>query len=114
MPLLRITTNKALTDAMQSEANRFFSTTVASLLGKPENYVMIILHVESAMMFAGSDDPLAYLELKSLGLPEEKTADFSSALCAAVSDQFAIPAARIYIEFSSPARHLWGWNGTTF
>ena len=25
-----------------------------------------------------------------------------------------IPPERIYIEFSSPARHMWGWNSRTF
>lgn len=84
------------------------------MLGKPENYVMVILQTNPAMLFAGSDEPLAYLELKSLGLPEDKTADFSSRLCTLVSELLGVAPERTYIEFSSPARHCWGWNHSTF
>ncbi|MEW8510880.1 MAG: hypothetical protein AB2608_08600 [Candidatus Thiodiazotropha sp.] len=31
-----------------------------------------------------------------------------------MEQQLAIPAERVYIEFSSAERHLWGWNATTF
>lgn len=114
MPLLRITTNKSINSDEQQKIVALLSSTVSSILNKPEDYVMVILHCEAAMQFAGSTAPLAYLELKSLGLPEDKTADFSSALCALISDQLGIEPNRTYIEFSSPPRHFWGWNKTTF
>lgn len=114
MPLLRITTNKTFNDSEQQTITRQLSTAVASMLGKPESYVMIIMQVNPAMLFAGSDEPLAYLELKSLGLPDDKTADFSSALCKLLGEQLDIQQNRTYIEFSSPPRHFWGWDGKTF
>jgi hypothetical protein len=66
------------------------------------------------MRFAGSNDPLAYLELKSIGLPTDRTTEFSQTLCDTLSQQLQIPTDRIYIEFSDAERHLWGWNGATF
>ncbi len=114
MPLLRVTTNKPLGETEQQQAVKTLSASVAGLLGKPESYVMVILQVNSAMLFAGSDSPLAYLELKSLGLPEDKTGEFSSALCSLASAQLGVTPDRTYIEFSSPPRHFWGWNSSTF
>jgi hypothetical protein len=66
------------------------------------------------MLFGGDDAPLAYLELKSIGLPEERSNEFSAALCRLMQTQLDIAPERVYIEFSGPARHLWGWNQTTF
>lgn len=114
MPLLRVTTNKSISDAERQEIVGLLSSSVSTVLNKPEDYVMVILQSDASMQFAGSTEPLAFLELKSLGLPEEKTADFSSALCSLVHDNLGIAPDRTYIEFSSPPRHFWGWNETTF
>jgi len=114
MPYLKITTNKPLEKDQEAELSKKASTLVSSLLSKPENYVMVEISSGNTMSFAGSNDPLAYLELKSIGLPGEKTADFSSELCHFISTQLNINTDRIYIEFASAERHLWGWNKDTF
>ncbi len=112
MPLLKISTNRTVenTEAVLQAT----SQAVAAILGKPERYVMVELHTGVPMCLAGSSEPLAYLELKSIGLPEERTAELSAALCRLIDEQLGIPAERIYIEFSDAPRHLWGWNGATF
>lgn len=114
MPLLHITTNQAIESNHASDLIKLASSTVADMLGKPERYVMVSLEHNPHMLFAGSDDPLAYVELKSIGLPGDRTRDFSGALCTLIGQQLKIPTDRIYIEFSDAARHLWGWNGKTF
>ncbi|MCK5919804.1 MAG: hypothetical protein KAG66_02615, partial [Methylococcales bacterium] len=40
--------------------------------------------------------------------------EYSRALCELVENELGIPADRIYIEFSNPERHMWGWNEGTF
>ncbi|MCF7990390.1 MAG: hypothetical protein K9M02_08095 [Thiohalocapsa sp.] len=112
MPTLIIKTNAPLdnADGLLVAASR----TVADLLGKPERYVMVLLEPVPALCFAGQSTPAAYLELKSLGLPEERTAELSATLCGLMAEQLGVPADRIYIEFASPARHLFGFNGATF
>jgi len=112
MPLLSIYTNTDCNDS--DELVRLASKKVAELLGKPESYVMVMLHPRTPMSFAGSNQSCAYLELKSLGLPEDRTPEFSSALCQLLETHLAIPANRTYLEFASPARHLWGWDKRTF
>lgn len=114
MPLLSIETNQSLDQSKIQAFLALASAKTAEILGKPESYVMVKLNSNPEMMFAGNQQPLAYVELKSLGLPEDRTADFSAALCELLSSQLDIPADRIYIEFKNGIRHLWGWNGATF
>lgn len=114
MPLLKIQTNQALSADQQQALIRAASQQVATLLGKPERYVMVSLEHNDGMLFAGSDAPLAYLELKSIGLPTAKTGELSKALCTTIHQALSIDLDRIYIEFADAERTQWGWNGGTF
>ena len=114
MPYLHIRTNSHLESDRQQRLLARCSNTVAEALGKPERYVMVSLEQGQAMLFAGDEAPCAYLELKSIGLPEGRSAEFSATLCGLIHEELGIPQARIYIEFADATRHLWGWNGTTF
>lgn len=114
MPLLKIHTNQSLDQTAQMALLQKASARVAELLGKPERYVMVSLTSSEAMLFAGNDAPLAYLELKSIGLPGDTTPTLSAALCQLIGEQLGIAQERIYIEFSDAERHLWGWDGHTF
>ena len=114
MPYLKISTNIPLDQERETALSVAASTLVSQLLSKPESYILIEISAGNTMLFAGSSDPLAYMELKSIGLPENKTADFSSKLCDLLATQLNINTDRIYIEFASAQRHLWGWNKDTF
>ena len=113
MPLLKIQTNIAIDEAAQQDLLSRASQQVAEALGKPENYVMVMIQPQSPMLFAGDSSPLAYLELKSIGLQESQTAALSAMLCGLLAE-YDIPAARIYIEFADAPRKMWGWNNATF
>jgi len=112
MPYLNIQTNVPVADAAALLGKA--SSLVADMLGKPESYVLVHLDADVPLIFAGSDAPAAYLQLKSLGLAQDKTAGYSLNLCALMAEILAIEASRVYIEFSAPERHMWGWNGATF
>jgi phenylpyruvate tautomerase PptA (4-oxalocrotonate tautomerase family) len=112
MPLLKITTNITIDNA-QAFAERA-SRLTAEILSKPESYVMVKIQSAQTLIFAGKDTPAAYVQLKSLGLPENRTADFSAKICAFIKAELAISSQRIYIEFSSPQAHMWGWDNSTF
>ena len=114
MPYLSIQTNVEIPANEKVEIARRLSQTAAEMLGKPERYVMIALSDATPMLFDGNDAPLAYLQLKSLGLPETQTAEYSRTLCGLINSLLGIAPDRIYIEFSSPPRHMWGWNEKTF
>lgn len=114
MPYLKIQTNQSLDHAQQQQLLGDASQLVASELGKPENYVMVAIEPPVPMSFAGNTEPTAYLELKSIGLPETKTAGLSLALCTLVENATGISKDRVYIEFADAPRAMWGWNGGTF
>jgi len=114
MPYLTIQTNHPVPEQARRQLLSKASALISKQLGKSENYVMVSLEPAMAMLFAGSDAPLAYLELKSIGLPEQQVPALSEALCSLLEQEIDIPKERIYIEFSNVVRHLWGWNGSTF
>jgi phenylpyruvate tautomerase PptA (4-oxalocrotonate tautomerase family) len=114
MPYLNIQTNREFDAATAAQLMQHASKTVSEGLGKSENYVMVALPPPVPMMFAGNDEPAAYLELKSIGLPQETTGSLSSELCSLVNKHLGIPQERIYIEFANAERTMWGWNGRTF
>lgn len=114
MPLLKIQTNIEIAPEQRLPLMKKASARVADLLGKPEGYVMISLEAESALLFAGSEQPSAYLELKSIGLSGERTKGLSAELCQLVSTELTISPDRIYIEFHDAPRNMWGWNGSNF
>ncbi|NOR72338.1 MAG: hypothetical protein GQ467_00480 [Mariprofundaceae bacterium] len=112
MPVLNIRTN-----VIMDEKQRFLkaaSARIATALGKPEGYVMVMVSDNQEMLFAGNHEPLAYIELKSLGLTAEQTSSLSENLCEFISSELEINPSHIYIEFASPEREMFGWNGGTF
>jgi len=114
MPLLIIHTNLSVPEDRQQALIKKASALIAQLLSKPERYVMVCMQDHLPMVFAGTDTPCAYLELKSIGLPEDRTAEISRALCELLVAEIDITSERIYIEFANAERHMWGWNLSTF
>jgi len=112
MPSLIVHTNVSVADKASFLSR--FSVETAAALGKPESYVMVELSDQKPMLFAGSDAPLAFVELKSLGLGSDRTAAISATLCNLLHQELGIDPARIYIEFAAPERAMFGWNGSTF
>jgi len=114
MPLVKLQTNLDLDSSTTQTLIKQTSSLTASLLSKPESYVMVIAETSCSMLFAGSNEPLCYIELKSIGLPENETPSISAALCQLVNDIAGINPERIYIEFTNAPRAMWGWNSATF
>jgi phenylpyruvate tautomerase PptA (4-oxalocrotonate tautomerase family) len=112
MPYLKIKTNQKLNDGDKLAAS--LSKLVAEILQKPEKYVMIDVEDQRLMRFGGTDAPLIYCELKSIGLPRKQTSDLSAQLTGFLTEATHVPADRIYIEFVDAPRDLWGWDGGTF
>ena len=119
MPYLKVQTNQQRdtsgnNDFQYKDFLRQASSLVAEKLGKPERYVMVAIEPPVPMVFAGSDEPAVFMELKSIGLSESQTPDLSSALCELAHGSLGVAQDRIYIEFADAPRKMWGWNGATF
>ena len=113
MPYLKIQTNlphlKQTGRGLLKEA----SALVARELEKPEAYVMVALEDNTPMVFAGSDDPAAFLELRAIGLPMKSTRQLSKVLCELVSKHLGVPSGRIFVNFADVPPSQWGWKGDT-
>ena len=77
MPLLEIFTNTVV-DNEQVIATKA-SKLVTEILNKPESYVMVRVQTEQSLLFAGSNEPAALVQLKSLGLPEKTPLNYPRA-----------------------------------
>ena len=114
MPYLKIQTNLPLTEKAERNILKSASSLVASELEKPEEFVMIAVQPDTPMYFAGSDDPVAFLELKSISLPATRTKQLSQSLCALIKEHLGIPMERVYVKFIDVKRGMWGWKGDSF
>jgi phenylpyruvate tautomerase PptA (4-oxalocrotonate tautomerase family) len=114
MPYLKIQANKGLDEKASQAFLKKASKLVAQQLSKPEDYVMVSLEPPSAMLFAGSSEPTAFLELRALGLPAKKTGELSRLLCELVESELSVQKDRVFINFMDFPASMWGWNGETF
>jgi phenylpyruvate tautomerase len=114
MPLLKVQTNKAIDNGKTQALLKTASQRIATELGKPEQYMMVILESDLPMMFAGTSEPAAFVELRGIGLPTSKSGELSRLICELVASELGVVRQRIYINFTDvPASH-WGWNAKTF
>lgn len=114
MPLLRLQTNLDLEREKKSALSAALSHKVSEWLDKPEDYVQVTLESSVTMRFAGTEDPTAFVEIRSLGFFGLNQAEISHALCAFLESECAISQDRVFVNFLDLARENWGWNGKTF
>jgi phenylpyruvate tautomerase PptA (4-oxalocrotonate tautomerase family) len=111
MPLINVKTNVSDVHAPDALLKKL-SAALASATRKPESYVMTLLESGVPMTFAGSNEPCAYVEIKSIGAltPPEMSDQF----CELIKASLGISKDRIYIGFDDVNASHWGWNGRTF
>lgn len=114
MPYFSIQTSQTLDAAAGAALAQKASAFAAELLGKPEAYVMTALQPGTAMTFAGSDAPAAFIEVRSIGLSETQCSTFAETISAFIQTQLGIEPDRVFIEFTDLPRTRFAWNGKTF
>ena len=116
MPIIKVQSSVATPDKTQVESLLCsLSAKLAKHLGKPESYVMTAFEADVPMTFAGTTDPVCFVEIKSIGtMQPEQTKAMSADFCEQIESELGVAKNRIYLEFADAERHLWGWNGGTF
>ncbi len=112
MPFFKISTSKTLTGETKNTAIKAMHKLVAKELGKPDKFIMTAIQAEMVMHFGETDDAAAFVEFKSIGLPDTKK--LAAAICDLVQQYLDLPPDRVYIEFTDEPRDKFGYNGTTF
>jgi phenylpyruvate tautomerase len=116
MPLIKLQSSVTSTDSdTVEELLKSLSAKLAKHLGKPESYVMTAFEPGIKMSFAGTFEPVCYVEIKSIGkMNSTQTQAMSKDFCQEIQERLGVSADRIYIEFADAERIMWGWNGSTF
>lgn len=116
MPLIKVQTSVSAPQKSEVETMLLsLSSKLAKHLGKPESYVMTAFEPEIPMTFAGTTEPVCYVEIKSVGtMKPNQTETMSQDFCEQINQTLGVPKNRIYIEFADAKGAMWGWNGTTF
>ncbi len=116
MPLIQVKTSIAQPNKSDVEMLlKSLSSALAQHLGKPESYVMTAFEADVPMTFAGTTDPVCYMEIKSIGtMQPNQTKAMSQEFCQKINQTLGIPINRIYIEFADAKGFMWGWNSSTF
>ena len=114
MPYFNIETNTSMDEAQTSNFLKKTSDFACRLLGKPEKYMMVSFRQGEPLMFGGTQEPAAYVELKSIGLPKDKCEEFSKNICEFIESSLGVQPDRIYIDFKDIDGSMFGWNKGTF
>lgn len=116
MPLIKVQTSvDAIEPAIIEGLLKILSAKLAQHLGKPESYVMTVFEPNVAMTFAGTIEPVCYVEVKSIGtMSPAQTQAMSQDFCQTLNEKLGVAANRIYIEFADAKAAMWGWNSSTF
>jgi phenylpyruvate tautomerase len=116
MPLIKVQTSVSALERSEVESLlKSLSKSLSKHLGKPEAYVMTAFEPNVAMTFAGTTDPVCYIEVKSVGLMSpELTQAMSRDFCQQINQALGIAGDRTYIEFADAKGYMWGWNESTF
>uniref|UniRef100_A0A8R7UI75 Macrophage migration inhibitory factor-like protein n=1 Tax=Triticum urartu TaxID=4572 RepID=A0A8R7UI75_TRIUA len=100
MPCLNVSTNVNLEGVDTSAVLADASSTVATIIGKPENYVMVVLKGSVPMAFGGTQEPAAYGELVSIGgLNPDVNKKLSAGIASILESKLSIPKSRFYLKF---------------
>ena len=114
MPSLTIHTNIHLEGFDTEQLLQKATHLVANALGKSSDYIMVRLEARSHLLFAGTNDPAAFVELISLSLPDDAPAPLTEKLCHFLKVELGIRPERVYLHFPQVPRSHFGWNGKTF
>jgi phenylpyruvate tautomerase PptA (4-oxalocrotonate tautomerase family) len=114
MPLALVKVSKELDSDGRKRLHKVCNDHLVRVLNKPEKYIMVIIEDKEDIFFAGTTEPAAYLEVKSIGtFTAEQTTELSNSFCSSLKEE-GIPPERVYIEFKDVQRFMWGYNSTTF
>ncbi|MGK7939188.1 MAG: phenylpyruvate tautomerase MIF-related protein [Crocosphaera sp.] len=116
MPLIQVKTSISKPESTVIESLlKTLSAKLAEHLGKPESYVMTAFESDINMTFAGTSDPVCYIEIKSIGnMSSSQTKVMSKDFCQVIENELKVPKNRTYLEFADAKGTMWGWNGGTF
>ncbi len=114
MPLLRLHTSVSVPEEEKDALVKALSKTVASGIGKPENYMMVTIS-KGHFCMGGEVAPAAFADIRSIGgLKEDVNKKLTEQICSLLKEKLGIASDRVYLNFTNVSASDWGWNNGTF
>jgi phenylpyruvate tautomerase len=114
MPYLSIQTNVGIGEEAQKRLLTEASKIVATGLNKPEEYVMVAWAPATKMTFASDPNSAAFLELRSIGIPEVGRQTLPGALAKCMSEHAGIAPERVFLVMMDVPGKYWAQGDQTF
>jgi phenylpyruvate tautomerase len=114
MPYLSIQTNVGIEEEEQRRLLSQAAEIVATTLNKPVEYVMVAWTPASNMTFDRDPNGAAFLDLRSIGIPEASRQQLPGALAKCVSEHLRINAERVFLVMTDVPGKYWGAGEQTF
>ena len=114
MPWIHVETSVDLTQEKKNYLLAELSKATASVIGKPELYVMAGLE-RSDMMMSGTPAPCAWVEIKSIGgLTPAVVGKLAAQITGLLEKHLQVARDRVYMNFADVPAKAWAWNGEPF
>jgi phenylpyruvate tautomerase PptA (4-oxalocrotonate tautomerase family) len=114
MPLLKLETTVVLADDKKQALLASLSKIVAGTIGKPEQYVMVVIS-PAAILMSGKPGDAAFVDIRSIGgLGDYVNHQLALKIGSLLKESLGVPPDRIYLNFTDVPGGNWGWNGDTF
>ena len=112
--MLKLETTVPLSEEKGKPLLAALSKVVASVIGKPEQYVMVTAG-HSAMLMSGKAGDAAFVDVRGIGgLTGETNRELSQQISRLLKDSLGIAPDRVYLNFTEVEAGNWGWNSSTF
>ncbi|KAJ4842854.1 hypothetical protein Tsubulata_041426 [Turnera subulata] len=99
MPCLYLTTNLNLDEVDKDPIFAEATKAIATIIGKPEHFVMVILKGSVPISFNGNKEPAAYGEVVAMGgINKQVKRNLIATLGTIFQDKLSIPRTRFFLK----------------
>ena len=114
MPLIKLQTSVQISEGKREAILSSLSSIIAEKIGKPVQYVMVILE-DAPIMMSGEIGSAAFADIRSIGgLSSVVNNAIAVSVCNLLKEYLDIPTQRTYVAFTDVSASNWAWDGRTF
>jgi len=111
MPVFRIETNQILSKEQTTALMAKSTAMLCNALEKPKTFMMVYVDTGCSMMFNGTTDPFAFVQLRQFAFEEEHAAGIIASIATFIENELEVKPNRQYIQLAEIKNALFGWDG---
>ena len=111
MPVFRIETNQTLSQDQTAALMEKSTDMLCSVLEKPKTFMMVYVDTGCSMMFNGTADPFAFVQLRQFAFSEEQAPRIIKEISAFIENELVVKPERQYIQLMEMKNTFFGWDG---